>query len=381
MIKEIDQKDLNTPTPSEKSALDFFEALIPMEQKRLLKSVGADGFDLRKWRKTPGLMWNRVVEITRNGNLKPLDRQTVDQALLAEVQEEDLDRTYSRREGKVVEALELELGEELVPKEPVLNLDENQGEQIPERSLWAGKDLAICSPFYRTTNPLTNFALMALFDRTKMRYFQEHGTYLIRARNRLAFKFLESGCQWSLWVDDDMIPPIGNSTWWRKAVNAPDTFNESAASVNVINRLMQSADRVNGKIISSLYFGRNEFGRAMFAEAIPLGRDGAVETHRARQAAGTDKIRQTAWVAAGCMLVHRDVFVKCAEKLPKIEYSYQNPIPFFTPTVESNSGEDQAFGRLAAACGFASYVDYGVVTAHLGYNIWSSWNTVPEIQV
>jgi hypothetical protein len=371
---EYEIQDIKTPTDLEKAALDTLAEMEYKDRKDFFASLGTTAHELKSWKKNPGMMWIRALtalnpEITRMNAAKTpgaadfhkeieknaqLQAKVVElESLLAEAKKDpELERTYERRAETATQVAEPE-----------------------EKSLWTGRDLMICSPMYRTTNPLTHFALMALFDRTKMRYEQKHGTRLVMARNQIAHNFLKSGCQWSFWLDDDMIPTIGNSGWWRRAVHAPAEFPESAAGVNIINRLTDSALKQNAKIMSAIYYGRNEFGRAMYAEAIPIGAEGSGETTRARSITGGGTVKRTAWCAMGCLLIHRDAFLAVAETLPKEQYTYDNPCPFFSAPVPTNAGEDQIFGRLAAAAGVESYVDFGAVAAHVGSGIWCSWNT------
>lgn len=368
-----EDQDLKTPTDLEKAALDTLAEMEYKDRKEFFASLGTTAHELKSWKKNPGVMWIRALtalnpEITRMQAKKAPDGEALQQEIERNAQ---LHAEIVKLESLLAEAKrDPEMETSYERRSPAALVDAD-----PETKLWTGRDLMICAPFYRTTNPLTNFALLALFDRSRMRYEQKHGTFITRARNQIAHQFLKSGCQWSFWIDDDMIPTIGDSGWWRRSVHAPAEFPEAAAGVNIINRLTDSALKQNAKIMSAIYYGRNEFGRAMYAEGIPDGAEGMAETVRARTITGGGTIKQTAWAAMGCILIHRDAFLAVAETLPKMDYTYQNPCPFFSAPVPTNAGEDQIFGRLAAAAGVASYVDYGAVAAHVGSGVWCSWNT------
>jgi len=171
-----------------------------------------------------------------------------------------------------------------------------QEEIAPSVEVGEGRRLMICFPCYRTTNPATLLALMALYDRTKMMFSLQNGTIIINARNRLADTFLRSECEWSFWVDDDIIPPYGNEASFRGLTGIrKNELSDVAAGTNAILRLVGSAKQRNAKIMSGLYYGRNRFGRGMFAEAIA----GKASDNESRVAAGKNLVTETAWAAAG----------------------------------------------------------------------------------
>jgi hypothetical protein len=98
---------------------------------------------------------------------------------------------------------------------------------IPEGAFREGKQVALLLPWYKTTNPLTCFSLLTLFDRTKMAAMLNYGdAFIVHARNTLARKFLSTGLEWSLWIDDDMLLPCGNAGWFNanSGFNLPDFF-------------------------------------------------------------------------------------------------------------------------------------------------------------
>lgn len=228
------------------------------------------------------------------------------------------------------------------------------------------KVLALCFPCYRTTNPLTHFAIVKLFDKAKMHHILAFNTQLVEARNELAHRFLhETEAEWSFWLDDDVVPPIGDARWWKYNTQAPANFPDNYANLHVINRLHSSGQ----KFISGLYFGRNPLGKAMYAEGL-LDPEENSRAHNVPR----NEIKASRGVAAGCMLVHRSVFIDIMASQP-IEYepTVRHPYPFFNKT--DTEGEDMAFSKRAIAAGHQPYVDFGCIAAHLGHALYGPWNT------
>lgn len=257
------------------------------------------------------------------------------------------------------------------PPEPTMRMETAPAVVAPQSpSPVAGepveRKLMICFASYRFTNPATMMAILGMWDRAKMMFALEHGTMIVNARNRLADTFLRSGCDWSFWLDDDVICPFGNEASFRSmtGIKAAD-MPSSAAGANTILRLVNAARNRNAKIMSALYYGRNPQGRAMFAE----GLSNSDRDRESRVNAGRDVVTPTAWAATGCLVVHRDVFLGIKQQEPKADPIY----PFFTP--EGASGEDHAFGVRAARAGFKAYVDHQIVCGHLGHAIYTHKNT------
>jgi hypothetical protein len=230
---------------------------------------------------------------------------------------------------------------------------------------WQGRDLMVLMPSGRTTTPETMYSLLASFDRTTMQYNLQVGMTHIQARNVLATRFLESGCQWSLWVDDDMAWPCGNPKWFKNITGRHD-LSDRWAGMNAIHRLVSHQKT----IIGGLYFGRVAPYTAQYAAAFA----DSAESQMAKQGP-FDKIKPTDWVATGFLLVHRSVYLDILDKNPSLRSpnTKSKPHAFFTPTGASNSlqGEDVAFCERARYAGHQPYVDLGCLVAHRG----DSWIT------
>lgn len=247
-----------------------------------------------------------------------------------------------------------------------------------------GRNICLCFPVYKHFESATVMALLAMWDKTKMRVEMRAGDAMIaRSRNHLAKRFLETGAEWSFWMDDDVVPPCGSAGLWRFLVGAfnpatrqtnmnhwsakiPDHFLEKSA----IERLM-SWDK---KIIGGLYFDRWGMGTitAGYSRA-PLF------------SPPVDSIHPVDFVGTGCLLVHRDVYLAIASKFPEVmkQGAPGNETGFFTPIQGEEGrmwGEDQAFGYRAAQAGFQSFLDFGCVCGHVGMQIHGLPTTIQTMR-
>lgn len=255
-------------------------------------------------------------------------------------------------------------------QEPTKPVDANWNRECD----WVGRELCVLFPCYKFTNPATAFALMAIsFDigKEKMRFYSEFGDAVIsNTRNKLADHFLKSGATWSLWLDDDIVPPIGRADWFKSMCKCPPEYPDKLASQHVVHRLISH----NKSVIGATYFGRQENGPPMFYEGL--------NDREAQNAAirGDDSIRKCGWVATGCLLVNRQVFLDIQAKFPELA-------PVTSPgTMEparlhwdffrlgNTDGEDVAFCKRARAAGHEIYVDTGLQCAHVGYKAFGAWS-------
>lgn len=222
-------------------------------------------------------------------------------------------------------------------------------------------------PFYKTTNPGTAFAMFATglrYGIKRMGGFMWTGARIHYSRNRLAAQFIASESEWSIWLDDDMIPPIGNSSWLRWISNLPSNYPENFANQEYVGRLLSH----NKKLVGGLYFGRNENGSPMFHEGL-ISRS----AHMAARAF-TDELRPTEWVATGTICVHRDVFLDIKNACPEI--APKNPKGHWGFFDESDgNGEDVSFCLRAKKAGHQAHVDLGLISGHVGHCVYGPHNT------
>ena len=281
--------------------------------------------------------------------------------------------------------------------------DERASEGVVTTLDWGGKDVMLCLPWYKFVSPSCAFSTLALYNPESMRVAAMFGdAFISHTRNKLANVFLESGCQWSMWIDDDMILPIGKADWFNKASGLG--LPEASAGLHTINRLLSHRKT----IVGGLYFGRSKFGRPMYAEGASDVSEAAFARH-----APHDIVKPTRWVATGCLLVHRSVFEDIERKFPKLGRSFFSPSEHdlvesvdslravlsdlsATPEDRVNralsvlnrgaglakansrlgTGEDVIFCTRAAEAGHQPHVDLGLVCGHVGSEVFGPRNTM-----
>lgn len=252
------------------------------------------------------------------------------------------------------------------------------------------KEIMLLLPQYKHTNPVTLFSLLGLWDPTRMRCAMRFGDALIaHSRNKLAQDFLASDCEWALFIDDDMVLPIGNAGWFNgvTGLNLPKDF----AGQHTIKRLLAAGK----KLVGGLYFGRQPHGKPMFYEGVNKP-DVAERLRKTRPTA----VQATEWVGTGCLLVHREVFLAIQRTHPWLQPKRADmPWEFFSPAPDAmiraasgekvdpavlqaelakyrpGTGEDVAFCRRAYAAGHQPHVDFGLVCGHVGGAVYGPTNT------
>lgn len=174
---------------------------------------------------------------------------------------------------------------------------------------WEGRKVCLLLPWYKSTHPVTAFSVMGLFERGKTACLMNAGdAFVAHVRNSLTRQFLDTGIEWALMIDDDMVVPWGNSSWFNRmsGLNLPDKFS----GVHAINRLLS-----HGKnLVGALYYGRQRGGKPMYAE----GFSNPGEFEMLLKHAPMDQVKTTAWVGTGCMLVNRQVFLDIELTFPHL---------------------------------------------------------------
>lgn len=232
---------------------------------------------------------------------------------------------------------------------------------------WEGRKLAVLFPCYKLTNAATAWSLTALaldLGKEKAFFDMELGDAMIyHARNKLAHRFVESGREWSLWLDDDIIPPIGRAAWFKYIGRLPEDFPDAIAGQHIVTRLIS-----HGKtIVGGTYFGRQPGGPPMCSE---MYRPDFVRDARAMK----DGIRSVDWVATGALLVHRQVFLDIQAKFPDLAPDeFRKEWDYFRPT--EKGGEDVAFCARAREAGHEVFVDTGLQCLHVGWACYGAHNT------
>lgn len=244
-------------------------------------------------------------------------------------------------------------------KNPVI--ESRNGEGLPSyRCEFAGRDIFVGFPCYKTTNPVTAFALIAMaldFGKDKIRFDMSIGDAMIyHSRNKIAHKFLETDAKWLLMIDDDIIPCIGRPNWMKSTVASARNMPDAPLQRHVLQRLIGA----NKTLIGGAYFGRQEGAPLMCSD----------RTLEPKARAYQDEVAPVDWVATGCMLVHRKVFDDIKEKHPELASPIANgEFDYFHP-INSATGEDVSFCKRAKAAGHQPHIDLGLPVFHVGYKTY-----------
>lgn len=254
------------------------------------------------------------------------------------------------------------------PIDEVLKTVENTFDNIPNHVRnFKGRDLSVLMPIYRETNVGTMTAAVAIaldLGKERVRYDFEAGDAMIyHSRDRLAHRFLETGAEWSLWIDSDIIPPIGRGGWFKGMCRTPE-LPDHIANKHVVYDLLGAKK----SIIGGTYFGRHKGGLVMSSAMFNQG-----QASKARE--NHDEVIEVDWVATGCLLVHRQVYLDIQKKFPDLGPTKSWPYwSYFQPETEGK-GEDVAFCHRSKAAGHPVYQHLGIQCAHVGYMAYGSWNT------
>jgi len=168
------------------------------------------------------------------------------------------------------------------------------------------RSVMICLPWYKQTNPRTAFALLSMYDRRRMAISLDFGDACVfHSRNKLADQFLKSKQEWSLWLDDDNLPPFGSASLYNSftGFNLPEHF----AGLHGIDQLLS-----RGKtFIGGVYRGRwPHHSNPVFAEGPRL--------NKWVSEGPKDEVRATEWIGYGFVLVHRSVFLDIERAFPHL---------------------------------------------------------------
>lgn len=250
--------------------------------------------------------------------------------------------------------------EESEPFENPIIQSHNQSGMPSYRCEFAGRDIFVGLPWYKTSNPVTTMALVAMaldFGKDRIRFDLVMGDPGVHnARSTIVDKFLQTEAKWLLMLDDDIIPSIGRAEWFRSWVPSASTAPTPALQRHALHRLIGAGKT----LVGAAYWGRQENGRLMCSDK-SLENDARVFS---------DRVVPVDWVGTGCMLAHRKVFEDIQKAYPELKSN--NPaIPFdyFLPAGRGMS-EDVSFCARAKKAGHQPHVDLGVPVKHLGYKTY-----------
>jgi hypothetical protein len=294
-------------------------------------------------------------------------------------------------------------------------------ESPPTDAPWGDREVFLALPFYKTTSPRTLWSILGVWDRAKFRAGTRFDdAFIVHARNQLADDFLATNVPKCFWVDDDIIFGNGSPSWFRKYADLE--MSDRYAGINAPVQLAS-----HGKsIVSGVYVGRHQKGRANYAEALAETPEGNAENAKAH-AAPFDGLRETKWAGLGCLLHTREVLTDIQKTHPHLAPTTPGqPWSFFSNSSDAlmraipelkakvgeateqvrggtaenaiailadvarqidsaenetkrtsklHQGEDETFGRRAATAGHSTWIDFSVVCGHLGTKVYNCQNT------
>lgn len=255
----------------------------------------------------------------------------------------------------------------------------------------------IAFPCYKSLSPLTAACLARVSDPRRVALMTNFDdAFVAHTRNNLAKAFLQTGFEYCLWIDDDVIFPCGHAHWFKSHCGWPK-FPDKFAGFNAIDRLLSHQKTVVG----GLYFGRRPGAGPVYAEGMSI----KSEADYARTSPH-DLAKVTNWIGFGCTLTHRSVFDDIVKKYPALNghwftssehrllndveatirmlgdgpmdgekalKAYQmleNAHAHATKVSNMGVGEDVIFCRRAREAGHQIYVDMGLVCGHVGHRVY-----------
>lgn len=224
--------------------------------------------------------------------------------------------------------------------------------------------VVILMPTSRQISPHVMFALMANLKRQPWVGFQmEADTIIQRSRNLLADAFLKSDAEWSVWVDDDVVLPFGDEGYFYHRLGASQSREPKGTySKLAVERLLSHKK----KIVGGVYFQRQPGGTSITAPGLRPKNNAENIIREEINSGPRDKLIAVDWIATGCALVHRDVYLDIIAKNPdRKPESEGQPFDFFGHDV-SKRGEDVEFCKLAREAGHQPHLDMGLWCKHIG---------------
>ena len=263
--------------------------------------------------------------------------------------------------AKVLESVDAPEPVAAPASEPVELITESRRDGMPSyRTEFGGRDLMVGFPCYKTTNPVTAFAMIAMaldFGRDKIRFDMSIGDSMVyHSRNRLAEKFLQTDAKYLLMMDDDIIPCIGRPAWMRSTVQSAQNVPDLPLQRHIVHRLLNSGKT----LIGGAYFGRQEGGNLMCSD----------QTLALSAKRYDDTLAPVNWIGTGCLLIHRSVFEDIKKKYPELATANPDaPFDYFLP-MTGHIGEDVAFCHRAKESGHMPHIDLGTPVFHVGYKVY-----------
>lgn len=214
------------------------------------------------------------------------------------------------------------------------------------------RDTMILFPAERMISPVVAVGILArLRDPNRHRIEHVSMHFLPDARNRLTKTFLESDCEWSFWVDSDMIVPCGpgHVNWFLGHTKARK-INREFASLHAIEDMKKRGHKIIGGVYSPRVIGK---------QALIATKD---EVHNGP----SNRVVPADWLATGCLLVHRSVYEDIAKASGESGYSGW----FDLDRKLTRFGEDVAFCYRAKQVGHQPMLDLSIQCGHVGNHVF-----------
>lgn len=221
--------------------------------------------------------------------------------------------------------------------------------------------LMICMAIKGDMSPAVHHAHMFYQKRWDINYGQKADTLLVAARNQLVDWFLETTNEYMLMMDSDVLPPIGNASWFKDHTKWTNC-RETAAEFDLIQRMLS-----HGKdIVGASYPGRS-IGMAMINQPDLNPRPGTndKEIARAIRKQTARGLVECDWVPAGCMLVRRNVFESVKKRFPNLAPRGKDQHWNWFGH-DNTAGEDVQFCLRARQAGHKVYLDTELTCGHIG---------------
>jgi hypothetical protein len=238
---------------------------------------------------------------------------------------------------------------------------EKAGQSITSNPNRTKLDVMLCTPVLDKPTLPYEIATRYLVKKYELGFTTfEADTVVSRSRNMLAKRFLESGCTWSLWIDTDMVVPIGKPDWF-KSVSVPSNIPEEYCAYNALDRLLNHKKAM----IGGVYAGRRWRGPLIIQPEIhPRDHEDTLLCNEIRR--GTARgIKEVDWIGFGLALIHREVFLEVQRNFPQLAPQTEfAPWRFFQ--IEKDEGEDEAFCKRVRICNIPIWLDTQLIAGHIG---------------
>lgn len=186
-------------------------------------------------------------------------------------------------------------------------------------------------------------------------------TLLVRSRNLLTQDFLSSGLPYSLWMDSDVVPPLGSP--WFNEVTGGTRLGLEALNADLIPKLLAH----NVDVVGGVYASRSPGQPLVIAPDLDPRGDADVDLANEIRNGTAKGLKKVRWAASGCLLISRNVFLKIQETYAnRFTLHPGEPFPFWNPLPEESfAGEDVALANKILACGYDIHLDPTCVLGHL----------------